>query len=213
MKKLLLAILLLSEIQKPVFAQTEWTLNSEKEGIKVYTKNVPDSKIKALRVIGIFNATPRQLAALLMDVNTGANWMYHVKSSTLIKQVSASELYYYSEVSMPWPVPNRDFVAHLIVSQDPQTKVITIEGPTAPDMVPQKRGVVRIKEATGLWIITPLENGQIKVEYTLHVDPAGSLPSWLVNMFAAEGPTQIFTEIKEQLQKPAYKDKSFATLR
>ncbi|HEY4196075.1 MAG TPA: START domain-containing protein [Mucilaginibacter sp.] len=205
MKKIILFILLFLGLGNLVWAQGEWTLATDKDDIKVYTKTVPDSKIKAIKVVGIFNAAPSQLVALLMDVNNSAAWMYHTKSSTLIKQVSALELYYYSEVNMPWPIQNRDFVAHLIVSQNPQTKVISIEGPTVPGMVPQKSGVVRIKEATGRWTITPLENGQIKTEYILHVDPAGTLPSWLVNLFAAEGPVKIFKAIKVQLQKPAYK--------
>jgi hypothetical protein len=210
MKKLLLTLLLISALANLVSAQNEWILATEKDGIKVYSKTVPDSKIKALKVEGVFNAMPSQLVALLMDVNSSAGWMYHTKSSSLIKQVSSSELYYYSEINMPWPVLNRDFVAHLIVSQNPQTKVITIDGPTVQGMMPQKPGVVRIREATGRWTITPIENGQIKVEYTLHVDPAGTLPSWLVNMFAAEGPIKIFKGIKVQLQKPAYKGTVFA---
>jgi hypothetical protein len=44
----------------------------------------------------------------------------------------------------------------------------------------------------------------------LHVDPAGTLPSWLVNMFAAEGPVKIFKAIKVQLQKPVYKSNNLA---
>ena len=210
MKKIIFFMLLLSVLGNPVWAQSEWTLATNKDDIKVFTKAVPDSKIKAIKVEGVFNASPSQLEALIMDVNSSADWMYHTKSSTLIKQVSATELYYYSEVSMPWPIQNRDFVAHLIVSQNPQTKVITIQGPTVGGMVPQKTGIVRIKEATGKWTITPLENGQVETEYTLHVDPAGTLPSWLVNMFAAEGPVKIFKAIKVQLQKPVYKSNNLA---
>ncbi|MDR3697830.1 hypothetical protein [Mucilaginibacter sp.] len=48
------------------------------------------------------------------------------------------------------------------------------------------------------------------VEYTIHVDPAGSLPSWLVNMFATEGPMKIFKGIRSQLQKPVYRNTELA---
>lgn len=136
--------------------------------------------------------------------------MYHTKFSTLVKQVSSTELYYYSEINMLWPVANRDFIAHLIVTENSKTKVITISGPTAPKMLPDKPGIVRIKVADRKWTITPLANGQIGVEYILHVDPAGALPSWLVNMFDAESPSKIFKEIKVQLQKPAYRNSVIA---
>jgi hypothetical protein len=147
-----------------------------------------------------------------MDVNTAADWLYHTKSSALIKQVSANELYYYSEINLPWPVHNRDFISHLIVTRDPETKVVTISGPTVTGMVPQKQGVIRITDATGKWVIAPIGNNQIKVEYTIHLDPGGTLPSWLVNMFVTEGPVKIFGGIKTELQKRAYKGNVLAAV-
>ncbi|HEY0244139.1 MAG TPA: START domain-containing protein, partial [Mucilaginibacter sp.] len=190
MRKLSLILVLIIWRLSPALAQAAWKLNTDKDGIKVYTSFIPDSKIKAVKVEGTFNATPAQLVALLMDVNTAADWLYHTKISTLVKQVSPTEIYYYSEVNLPWPVQNRDFVAHLIVSQDPDSKVVTIEGPTVTGLVPQKQGIVRITDASGKWVITPTGNNQIKVDYSIHLDPGGSLPAWLVNMFAAEGPVK-----------------------
>jgi len=211
MKKILLILVLVIWKLVPASAQSTWKLNTEKDGIKVYTCAVPESKIKAVKVEGTFNATPAQLVDLIMDVNTAADWIYHTKSSVLIKQVSATELYYYSEVNLPWPTANRDFVAHLIVSQNPETKTVTIEGPVVTGFVAPKQGVVRITDATGKWLITPTGNDQVKVEYAIHLDPGGSLPSWLVNMFAAEGPIKIFKGIKLQLQKRTDKSSVLAS--
>jgi len=198
--------LLLFLKQVDVFGQNVWKLSTEKEGIKIYTAQVPDSKVKAIKVECEVKATQSQMVALLMDVNTSADWVYHTKTSVLIKQVSPTELFYYSEVSMPWPVANRDFVGHLTVSQNPVTKVVSIDGPAVPGIVPEKKGIVRISNSVGKWTLTPWGNDQIKVEYTLHVEPGGSIPAWMVNMFAAEGPLQIFKGIKIQLEKPVYKN-------
>jgi hypothetical protein len=187
-------------------AQTDWKLSIDKEGIKIYTSIVPDSKIKAIKVECDLNTTPSQLVAVVMDINNATDWVYHVKSAKLVKQVSPWELYYYSEVSLPWPAANRDFVAHLIVSRDPATKVVTIDGPAVPGYVPIKKGIVRIGHSFGKWIITPLGTDQVHVEYSIHVDPGGSLPAWLVNIFATDAPLQIFKNLKIQLQKPAYKN-------
>ncbi len=206
MKKILLSAFLFLGAQALVFGQNAWKLNTDKEGIKIYTSDFAGSKVKAIRVESEMNASASQLVALLMDVNTSADWIYHTKTSTLIKQVSPSELYYYSEINMPWPASNRDFVAHLMVSQNPVTKVVQIDGPAVAGMVPEKKGVVRIDHSVGKWTITPIDANHIKVEYTLHTEPGGSLPAWMVNMFAAEGPMQVFKEIKVQLQKPAYHD-------
>ena len=213
MYRTLLVALMLVLKAVVVAAQCDWKLSTEREGIKIYTGGVPGSTIKAIKVEAMFNATAAQLVALIMDVNTSPDWVYHTKSSKLLKQVSASELYYYSEVSLPWPAANRDFVAHLIVTQNPDTKVITIDGPAVAGFIPVKEGIVRIIDSKGKWIITPIGTNQIKVEYSIHVDPGGSLPSWLVNMFATEGPLKIFAGIKVQLQKSAYKNIEFAFAR
>lgn len=204
MKKILLILVLFVWKLNPISAQTTWKLNTERDGIKVYTSIVPESKIKAIKVEGIFNSTPAQVVALLMDVNTAVDWIYHTKSSVLVKQVSPTELYYYSEINLPWPTANRDFVAHLTVTQNPETRIVTIAGPVVSGFVAQKQGVVRITDADGKWVITPIGTDQVKVEYAIHLDPGGSLPSWLVNMFAAEGPVKIFKCMKLQLQKRAY---------
>jgi hypothetical protein len=206
MHKVFFVSLLIVLKMSAAFGQSDWKLSTEKDGIKIYTCLMPDSKIKAIKVECDLNATPSQLVAILMDVKTAPDWVYHTKSCVLIKQISPSELYYYSEINLPWPATNRDFVAHLTVTQNPDTKEVTVDGPAVPGFVPIKKGVVRIDHSNGKWIITPSGTNQIKVEYTIHVDPGGSLPSWLVNMFATEGPLKIFRNLKLQLQKPAYKN-------
>lgn len=93
MYRTLLVALMLVLKAVVVAAQCDWKLSTEREGIKIYTGGVPGSTIKAIKVEAMFNATAAQLVALIMDVNTSPDWVYHTKSSKLIKQVSASELY------------------------------------------------------------------------------------------------------------------------
>jgi hypothetical protein len=189
-----------------VFAQTDWNLKSEKHGIKVYSGAVSDSKYKAIRVECEINANASQLVAVLLDIKTCPEWVDHTKSCTLIKQVSPSELYYYSEINIPWPAQNRDFVAHLIVRQDPVTKVVTVDGPAVTGFVPVKDGIVRVHSSKGLWIITPLKKDYVRVVYTLHVDPGGDIPAWLVNLLATQGPMKSFEGLIAQLKKPEYQN-------
>jgi hypothetical protein len=188
-------------------AQEHWKLKYNKEGIEIYTKPaLLNPNLKAIRVRCVLPATLSQLVAIILDVNTGAEWVYSTKSSTLLKQVSPAEVYYYSEVSLPWPASNRDFVAHLSARQDPQSKVVTIDGPTVDGMVPEKKGIVRVSKSSGKWIITPLANRSVRIDYTLETDPGGSLPAWLVNLFVTKGPLETFRKLKLQVEKPTYRN-------
>jgi len=208
MQKLLLVFFLLLFKVLPSSAQTSWKLSTESDGIKVYTGVFPGSKIKAVKVECEFKASASQFVAVLFDIKGSPEWLYHTVSCTVVKQVSPADLYYYSEISLPWPAENRDFVAHLSATQDKATKVITINGPAVPGFVPLKDKLVRVANSSSLWTITPVGSDKLSAIYTLHVDPGGALPVWLVNMFAAEGPVQIFKKLKLQLQKPAYKNVS-----
>ncbi len=194
-------------ISIPAIAQTQWKLIADKEQIRIYSSAVPDSKIKAIKVDCVVDASLAQMVSLLLDVEAGTQWVYKTKSCKLIKKVSPTELYYHSEISLPWPLDNRDFVAHLITRQDPVTKAVTIDGPVVAGMVPVKKNVVRVSDSKGRWVLTPVA-GKVRIEYTLHTDPGGYVPAWAVNAFAAEGPMETFKSMKQQLKLPKYRNAS-----
>jgi hypothetical protein len=141
-----------------------------------------------------------------MDVKTTKEWVYGTEVCTLLKQMSPGDLIYYSEVDLPWPASNRDFIIRITLTQDPLTKVVTIKAENKPQYVPEKKGVVRIQRSSGLWHLTPMDNGLVKVEYTLQVDPGGMIPAWLVNMVASTGPYQSFIGLRKQVKKEKYND-------
>lgn len=195
------------------YGQDSWTLKTNKDGIAIYTKTIENSNYKGIRVKCSLPATLTQFVAVIMDVNTATEWLYSTKSSTLLKQVSPAEVYYYSEVGLPWPLSNRDFVCHLTVKQDPRTRVVTIDGPVVPDYIPAKNGIVRVTHSSGKWIISPGDNNMVNIEYTLEADPGGSIPAWLVNLFVTKGPMESFRKLKDQINKPQYKKVQYAFMK
>ena len=76
---LTIAFLLFSAHFAVAGPEAPWALSSDKDGIKVYTRHVADSKIKAIKVECTFNATAAQLVAVLMDIKTCSEWVYHTK--------------------------------------------------------------------------------------------------------------------------------------
>lgn len=190
-------------------AQEPWKLRTESDGIKIYMRSVAGSAVKALKVECSVAASASQLVAVILDLNACDEWVYHSKTNILIRKVSPAELYYYSEVEVPWPAQNRDFIARLIVSQNSKSKVVTVDAPCYPDMLPKKKDIVRIPRSSGRWVITPAGKNLLHIEYELAVDPGGNIPAWLVNMFATRGPLETFRKLKVQVQKPAYKNAHF----
>jgi hypothetical protein len=185
-------------------AQEDWKLKSDKDNIKTYSRKLADSKINAVKIESVFPCSVSQFISVLMDVDSYDDWVYNSKSTRLVKQVSPSEMYYYSEVGFPWPTTNRDFVSHVIISQDPRTKVARVDAKNVPGLVPVKPNIVRIEKSSGEWIITPISKNEIRIEYVLQVDPGGDLPAWLINPFASKGLVETFKNLRKQLVKPQY---------
>ncbi|WAC12594.1 START domain-containing protein [Dyadobacter pollutisoli] len=185
---------------QPHREQADWKLVERKGDIKVYAKAVADSKIKALKAECILNASAAEVVALLLDVKAAEKWVCHTKSCSLVRKISETEIYYYTEVSLPWPLDNRDFVTHLTVSEDPVTKIVTVNAPAVSGWVPIKKGIVRVSHSKSSWIIKPMGEGKVTVEYALQVDPGGHIPACVVNTFACQGPVETFTNMKKELR-------------
>jgi hypothetical protein len=54
MNRILLIPILLVLTLKAASAQVDWKLKTEKEGVKIYTSEVADSKVKQIKVEGEF---------------------------------------------------------------------------------------------------------------------------------------------------------------
>lgn len=193
-------------------AQSEWKLDREKEGIKIYSSSYPDSRIKALKVECTVESTLSQLAAVLLDIKNQDEWFYHTKS-TILKEVSPTELYYHAELFFPFPMCNRDFIERIVLSQNTDTRVITMTVENLPDFIPIQKGIVRVLHSECNWVVTPLDKKSLLVEFTLFADPAGSIPVWLVNAMSYYGPYETFKKLKNQLLKPAYQNISLAFIK
>ena len=91
-----------------------------------------------------------------------------------------------------------------IVNQDTRTRVVTVDALTIAGMVPVKSNIIRLNRSNGRWTIVPVDKNLVKVEYILRVDPEGSVPDWLTNLFSFKGPFETFKSLRQQLKKPAY---------
>lgn len=206
MKKSIIIVLFALFQAIGALGQADWKFLTSREGIKVYAKSVTGSKIKALRIECTVNATASEVVALLLDIPAAVRWVSHTKSCVLIRKVSPSELYYYTEISLPWPLENRDFSAHVKVSQDPVSGIVTVNAPAVPGWIPVKEGIVRISQSKGFWLISPADKGKVKIDYTLEVDPGGNIPPVIVNTFASQGPIDTFMNMRKELQTGRYKN-------
>ena len=190
-----------------LFAQdATWELKRDKKDLKVYVREAEDSPFKELKMQFSVESSMAGVVALLQDVEAIPEWVYKCSEAYVVKKVNAEEEYYYNLVDFPWPMSDRDFVVRSILKQDPVTKVLHSESWIAPDILPEKEGIVRIKSMHLWWEFTPQKNGMIDIDYYLKSDPGGYLPAWIVNLALDQGPIQTVKRFRKALKDPKYKN-------
>jgi hypothetical protein len=198
-KKPALVCLCIFFISASLFAQDEWVLKKEKDGIKISSRPSQFSKFNDLKIETDLTGNVSQLAAILLNVEKYPEWAYATKSCTLIKKISNEEVIYYSEIDVPWPGTNRDFYADFKVMLDSSTRSLKVVSSGLKDYQPEKKNLVRIPMSKGTWNITTISNNLIHMEYILQVNPGGSVPAWILNMFATKGPMETFVNLKQKM--------------
>jgi START domain len=181
-----------------------WHLKKCENGISVYTRHAENSKIKELKSTFRIKTSLSSIMALLNDFESYPEWVYRCNKSYVALKISELEYIQYQSVKAPWPVENRDIVMHKKSIQDPVSKVIIQRVNGMPKYLPEVDEHVRVQLFKAVWILTPQKDGIIDVEYQLLVDPSGSIPSWLVNMAAVDGPYDTEIKMMELLKKEKY---------
>lgn len=193
-----------------VQGQAGWELKSQKQDMSVYFRDSPTSDLKELKITLTVKGQLSSVVALINDVNHFPAWVYKCSGAEHLKQVSPNEMYYYSTIDFPWPLSDRDFIAHSTLHQHPFTKVVTSRTVSVRDYLPEKEDMVRMPLLDITWVMTPIANEEVKIDYLLKSDSGGDLPTWLVNMAVDYGPTQTMMKLKELVQLEAYKNKKLA---
>ncbi|MFI5133348.1 MAG: START domain-containing protein [Chitinophagales bacterium] len=192
---------LFSVILSTGFCQYNWKLSKDKDGIKVYLSETATSKFKSVKVECTLAGNYDKLIAALTDVDHLKDWVYNTKRSNVLKKISPYELYYYSETSIPWPMSNRDVVIHVKITRDSLRRFLKVVSVNAANYSPENDGKVRVPHLSINWYVTMPTSKTISIVYVFEADPGGSLPGWLVNMFADRGPYETFKKLAVILKK------------
>lgn len=181
-----------------------WELRKSSKDIFVYTRQGLVSDIKEVKCVTNFQSNLKNLVYFIKDISAHPQYIYKCKMSYILKNVNDSELYYYHETAAPWPVANRYGVIYYKITQNSQTKVVTIKSNGVLGMYPNQSNMVEVSALTASWTFTPKSDGTVDGEYYIYLNPGGQIPSWLINLFVVDGPYSTITKMKEMLQKEKY---------
>lgn len=177
-------------------------LRKDKDDIKVYACHTDTSLLKSIRAeVLIKDISIKELKDYLMDIENYVTWQYKLEEAQVLEQVNNSEVVMRTVVDAPWPVNNREVLTRMTAKTNAASTELMVEGLVIPYDYPEEKGLVRVPFSRSSWFVEQVNGNDLKVAYSLSVDPGGSLPAWLVNLAVAEAPYESFRNLKKQLSQ------------
>ena len=177
-----------------------WKLKKDKDGIKVYTREKADTHIYMYKVVTQISVKPEVVYRQVVDFKENLQYMELVDSLRFLDHQKDRHYRNYMHFNMPWPVKNREMVMELQVTRDRQT--IYLESNDLPEHLTGQEGTIRIEDFQEKWTISEGNNpNESLITVTGWVDPGGSLPVWVVNLFSVSTPFRFISGILQEVRK------------
>lgn len=197
---LILAVFFLVFISVAAVAQS-WVFSKEKDGIKIYTRKETGNSVRSFKGVADIRTTPDKIFNLIGNVKNVDWWDKNVKEIKVLYYEKDKRSQYYLVYDAPWPVSDRDLCVEAKITTDPVTGVRTVVSVPLEGVIPERPGLVRIKDYKQQWTLEPTGNGMFHVVLEGRVNPGGSVPDWVYNMVITDTPLKIIRGIKQRLEK------------
>ncbi len=190
-----------------VSTKHKWSLAKEVDGIKIFEADVKGADVVAFRGETILNFPIERVVSSLADMERKEEWMHDLKEVRTLEILNPRVRIEYYHSGTPWPLSDRDFIYKAEFKYFPkaETFVLNLQN-TEHKAMPLRKGVVRGKIIESNYFISKTDKpGVTKMAVEILVDPMGSVPKWLVNIFQKDWPRNTLTSLKRLMKDPTFK--------
>lgn len=196
----------------------EWKKVRESEGIVGWSRTNSLASVDEVRAEGIINAPVPVVEAILRHTPAMKDFMFMCTDAYSLELAgfkNAKDSYHvYFSQGLPWPFDDRYGLGRIDWMLDksiPGALVVKCNTVNAP-FTPPKKNIFRMPIGDVTWVLVPAPNNTTKLTYQVLADPAGNLPSSIVNMLMKNvGVTTIKNIRKLAKQEPYSSAKSIVT--
>ncbi|APR74784.1 Collagenase [Minicystis rosea] len=176
-----------------------FVLIAEEKGVKVYRREKRAGFEFAAE--GTLAAPAAQVRRALLDYPSHQKWQKYMKECRVLTR-SDDALDVYQRMSPP-VVDDRDYTLHVTWGDD--GGVLWTRAAVANERGPAPvSGVIRISTNETSWRLEPIDGGRsTRAVYRIHIDMAGSVPTWMAKGQASSDIPDFFANLGKQL--PSYR--------
>jgi len=184
----------------------EWRLVRESNGVKVYAMKSPGGTIEKFRAVGPIRTNIKRIELALRDTSTDAcaDFSPGCRSGEIFEPWTPQSQYYvqYYRLKFPRPFAPRDLVLKTAFRWENDGKTLVMQCTAQPDRRSEDAGYVRVRHYNNTWRFTPIENGEIEVEFEGDFDM--KLPYFLFNHEIPAALCGLLPHLQDVMNKPRY---------
>jgi hypothetical protein len=183
----------------------EWTLEGAANGITIHSRVRAGSAIKEFRGIGVIDAPPAVVFAVIDDSEAYPSFMPYTAEARVLKR-DKDTVINYQRLSLPL-VSDRDYTLRSENARwiGPDGPIYRVRWTPANHVGPAPTpGVLRVNVCEGGWLLEPHGSGATRATYTIYTDSGGTLPPLIANSGGKVGIRKVFDAIRKQVKNPKY---------
>ncbi|MBW3140535.1 START domain-containing protein [Ferrimonas balearica] len=176
----------------------QWELASDRGQAQVFTRKVPGTKVKEVKMEAVIDAPVEQVWQTISDIQHYPDFMPYIDDIEIVGDADNGGQYVYHRVDPPL-VSKRDYTLLIVNEVNAEAgeyyRYWTQMNQVGPE---PKKGVVRLEICDGSWALSRLPDGKTKATYWVYTDPGGKIPGWLANQANTVGLYDVLNAVEKR---------------
>lgn len=185
-----------------------WEKLFVRNGVTVYARKIPGVNRKQFKATWRMHSTLSKFVMFAQKEESDLQIGYYDQRDLDVRNEKVQWTAW--KERFPSPLTPREFVIKNEFAQDPNTKNLFYTVTATPNKIPPDKCCVRIEVMTNSWLLKPLKNGDIDVEWFVDMDLGGALPWFVQNKFQPEALADFAPKVQHYLERPKYANAKYA---
>ncbi|KQC06284.1 MAG: hypothetical protein APR62_01260 [Smithella sp. SDB] len=192
-----------------IYADDDWKLVKNADGVEVYVRPYKNSKINESKGIVTVPASTDIVYAIISYAPLHKRLMHGCYDSFLIQPWENGCQVHYFAFKAPWPLWDRDLIYETCAKLDHETGNIVVTSRVVENAsVPIKDKVVRVTDSNNTWTLEKLGPEKTRITYQNYLNPgvAKIIPQTFVNFICKDVPYYSLVNMRNLVKEPIYKE-------
>ncbi len=184
------------------FKDASWSELSDSDGIHTFQWLKEDGGTVAFKGTTVLDVPIWVVASVVTDQTRFKEWIPRLEEFKRLEVRTPVHKFNYMHISTPFVIQDRDLIVEQHTKFNEKTRSISFITRSADHPSAPQTQYVRSKLFLSVIELTPSADlKSTDVLFFAHVDPMGTVPKWVTNLFSRGYPRQSLEELREQVHR------------